>query len=77
MFEGCYVKDEENNWAMYSEIASCPTSTEVSRSADAFDLLPEYSIEIADGELAYTQALLGGDLTYIRIPKERWPDGRD
>ena len=72
VFEGCYVKDEENNWAIFSEIASCPASMEASRSADAFGLLPGHSIEIADGESAYTQARLGGDLTYIRIPKERF-----
>ena len=47
---------------------------EASRSADAFGLLPGRSIQIADGESAYTQAKLGGDLTYIRIPKDRWPE---
>jgi hypothetical protein len=74
VFEGCYVKDEDNNWAIFSEIASCPASMEASRSADAYGLLPGHSIQIADGESAYTQAKLGGDLTYIRIPKERWPE---
>jgi hypothetical protein len=48
---------------------------EASRAADAFGMLPGHGIEIADGESAYTQAKLGGDLTYIRIPKDRWPDG--
>jgi hypothetical protein len=75
VFEGCYVKDEDNNWAIFSEIASCPASMEASRAADAFGMLPGHDIEIADGESAYTQAKLGGDLTYIRIPKGRWPDG--
>ena len=75
VFEGCYVKDEDNNWAIFSEIASCPASMEASRCADAFGLLPGHSIQIADGESAYTQAKLGGDLTYIRIPRERWPEG--
>jgi len=48
---------------------------EASRCADAFGMLPGHSIEVADGESAYTQAKLGGDLTYIRIPRERWPPG--
>ena len=73
VFEGCYVKDEDNNWAIFSEIASCPASMEASRCGDAFGMLPGHDIQIADGESAYTQAKLGGDLTYIRIPKERWP----
>jgi predicted peptidase len=64
VFEGCYVKDEDNNWAIFSEIASCPASMEASRAADAFGMLPGHGIEIADGESAYTQAKLGGDLTY-------------
>ena len=77
VFEGCYVKDEDNNWAIFSEIASCPASMEASRAADAFGMLPGHSIEVADGESAYTQAKLGGDMTYIRIPRDRWPEGWD
>ena len=45
---------------------------EASRSADAYGMLPGRSIQIADGESAYTQAKLGGDPTYIRIPRDRW-----
>lgn len=76
VFEGCCVKDEDSNWAIFSEIASCPASMEATRSADAYGLILGNSIEIADGESAYTQAKLGGDLKYVRIPKERWPDTR-
>ncbi len=58
VFEGCYVKDEENNWAIFSEIASCPASMEASRSADAYGMLPSRSIQIADRETAYTQVVI-------------------
>jgi hypothetical protein len=69
VFEGCYVKDEDTNWAIFSETASCPASMEASRAADA----PGQRIEMADGESAYTQAKLGGDDTWVRLPRERWP----
>jgi hypothetical protein len=51
VFEGCYVKDEDNNWAIFSEIASCPASMEASRLADASGMLPGHSIEIATPKL--------------------------
>ena len=41
--------------------------------ADALGLMPGNSIEQADGESAYTQAKLGGEPTYVRLPPERWP----
>ena len=60
VFEGCHVKDEHNNWAIFSEITSCPATMEAGKAADAFGLLPGHAIEVADGESAYTQAKLEG-----------------
>ncbi|CAE7815308.1 unnamed protein product [Symbiodinium sp. CCMP2456] len=73
VFEGCHVKDEGNNWAIFSEITSCPATMEAGKAADAFGLLPGHEIQVADGESAYTQAKLGGPATWVRLPKERWP----
>ena len=72
VFEGCHVKDEGNNWAIFSEITSCPATMEAGKAADAFGLLPGHEIQVADGESAYTQAKLGGPATWVRLPKERW-----
>ena len=36
VFEGCHVKDEGNNWAIFSEITSCPATMEAGKAADAF-----------------------------------------
>eukprot|EP00439_Symbiodinium_sp_Y106_P079851 s1908_g18.t1 len=63
VFEGCHVKDEGSNWAIFSEIASCPATMEAGKAADAFGLLPGHEIQVADGESAYTQAKLGGPAT--------------
>ena len=73
VFEGCHVKDEHNNWAIFSEITSCPATMEAGKAADAFGLLPGHAIEVADGESAYTQAKLEGPPTWVRLPKDRWP----
>ena len=43
------------------------------KAVDAYGALAGHSIQQADGESAYTQAKLGGDPTWVRLPKERWP----
>ena len=56
VFEGCNVRDEDNNWAIFSEIASCPATMEAGKAADAYGLFPGHDVQCADGESAYTQA---------------------
>jgi hypothetical protein len=60
VFEGCYVKDERNNWAIFAEIASCPATLEAGKAADGYGLISGHDVQQADGESAYTQAKLGG-----------------
>ena len=74
VFEGCNVKDQDNRWAIFQEITSCPATMEAGKMADAYGVMTGHTIEMADGESAYTQAELGGPLTWVRIPRERWPD---
>ena len=74
VFEGCNVKDQDNRWAIFQEITSCPATMEAGKMADAYGVMEGHTIEMADGESAYTQAELGGPLTWVRIPRERWPE---
>ena len=74
VFEGCNVRDEYQNWALFAEMSSCPATMEAAKAADAYGMFPGHEIEIADGESAYTQALLGGTPTWVRIPDEQWPE---
>ena len=46
---------------------------EAAKAADAYGMFGDNDVELADGESAYTQALLGGTPTWIRIPKDQWP----
>ena len=75
VFEGCSVKDEVNNWAIFAEIASCPATMQAAKAADAYGLIDGHSVECADGESAYTQASFVGTPTWIIIrDQDRWPD---
>ena len=74
VFEGCNVKDQDNRWAIFQEITSCPATMGAGKMADAYGMMEGHTIEMADGESAYTQAELGGPLTWVRIPRERWPE---
>ena len=74
VFEGCFVRDESNNWAIFAEIASCPATMEACKAADANGLFEGNDVQCADGESAHTQAKLKGATTWIRLPEERWPD---
>ncbi|CAE8664815.1 unnamed protein product [Polarella glacialis] len=46
---------------------------ESGKTADAYGLFPGHACEQADGESAYTQSVLKGEATWVRIPRERWP----
>ncbi len=74
VFEGCNVKDQDNRWAIFQEITSCPATMEAGKMADAYGMMEGHTIQMADGESAYTQAELGGPRTWVRIPRERWPE---
>ena len=44
------------------------------KAVDVFGLQPEFDIEQADAEAAYTQSDLKGIETWVRLPEDRWPD---
>jgi hypothetical protein len=73
VFQGNNVKDAYNDWAIFEELSSAPPTMHAGKAADAFGCFPEYTTEIADAESAYTQAELGGTQTYVRLPRDQWP----
>jgi hypothetical protein len=74
VFQGNNVKDEDNNWAIFSELSSAPATMQAGKAIDAFGCLAGHCCQQADGESAYTQARLGGDQTWVRLPRDRWPE---
>ena len=73
VFEGCFVRDQSNHWAMFSEATSCPATMAAGKMCDAYGMLPGHALQVSDGESAYTQAKLLGPTTWVRIPKDQWP----
>ena len=73
VFQGNDVKDENWDNAIFASLSSSPSSMEASKAADYFGLLPGHDSETSDAEMAYTQSLLGGTETWVRLPKSRWP----
>ncbi len=73
MFQGNDVKDEHWDMAFFANLSSAPSSMESSKCADAYGLLLGHSSETPDAEQAYTQSLLGGTETWVRLPRQRWP----
>ena len=73
VFQGNNVRDENFEVAMFQELSSAPATMEASKWADFFGLLPGNDVEQSDAEQAYTQSVLGGTKTWVRLPREQWP----
>ena len=75
VFQGSYVRDEDNNLALFSDLSSAPATLAAAKAADAYGLMQGHTVELADAVSAYTQTTLKGDVdTWVRLPKSRWPD---
>ena len=73
VFQGNNVRDEAGNWAIFQELGSSPATMEAARCADAYGMSPGNDVEQCDAEQAYTQAVLKGTTTWIRLPRDQWP----
>ena len=73
VFQGNNVHDENWQAALFQQVASCPATMAAAKSADAYGLMTGNSVEQCDAEQAYALSKLGGDPTWVRLPKERWP----
>ena len=73
VFQGNNVKDESSDVALFAELGSSPANMEAGKSLDACGSMPGNRISQGDGKQAYTQALMKGIRTWIRLPRNRWP----
>ena len=85
--QGNEVRDENADYAVFSELSSNPATLEALKAIDAFGLLPGSTTQTADAEQAYTQTTLGrnhcggnarGSVrateTWVRLPHDQRPD---
>merc|ERR1712113_541524 len=73
VFDGSDVIDQEKNVALFQELSSCPATMQASKAADTYGLFEGHSIQQADARQAYTRSKLGGTPTWVRLPRDAWP----
>ena len=76
MLLGDQVKDEDFNWAQFQELSSAPAQLESINVINAVGCQPGYCIKTNDAHKAYLQAYLEQPkdvITYVRLPRNRWP----
>eukprot|EP00959_Pyramimonas_sp_CCMP1952_P336140 7038560-Pyramimonas_sp.AAC.1 len=74
VFGGSDVVDQDKNVALFQEQSSCPATVQASKAADAHGLFEDHDIQQADVRQARAQSKLGGTPTWVRLPKEAWPE---
>ena len=74
VFQGNNVRDKRGDWATFQELGSCPATMEAARCADAYGRFPGNAVQQSDAEQAYTQAWLEGTPTWVRLPRDQWPE---
>ena len=74
VFQGNNVRDQNWEVAMFQDLSSCPATMEAGKACDFYGSLAGHVIQQSDAEQAYTQSRLGGDPTWVRLPKEQWPE---
>ena len=74
VLDGSWVKDDNYDVALFNDLGSSPANMQAGKVVDAFGLQPDYVIQQADAEAAYTQCELKCTPTWVRLPEERWPD---
>ena len=65
--------DQNMDEAQFQDMGSAPASMASGKFSDFLGLLPEWRLMQADAVRAYTQALLQGTTTWVRLPQEQWP----
>ncbi len=75
VFQGNHVRDEENVMALFQDLGSAPASMAPAKMLDLVASLPGCRGGQTDAVRAYTQALLKGTETWIRIPRDRLAQG--
>ena len=73
VFQGNNVKDQDTNVALLQDMASSASSMIAGKFIDVISCLPGFTGMQADGQQAYTQSELGGNETWIFLPRDQWP----
>ena len=73
---GDNIRDEESQWAVFSDLGSSPPTLEACRSLDALSCMDGYVVKTSDARGAYCQTYLtneDGIFTWVSLPEHRQP----
>ena len=73
VFQGNSVRDENYEYAVFSELSSSPATMEAGKFCDAYGLVDGNVTEQSDATQAYTQSFLKGAPTWISLPHDEIP----
>ena len=73
VFRGDAVKNEDGLAAVFNEQGSSACLISGIKVLDAVARLPGNDGQERDGQQAYIQAKLGGNPTYVHLPRDQWP----
>ena len=76
VFQGNNVKDENNQYAIYSEQSTTSNHHTSGKWLDFIEKLDGNHIQDSDVVSAYTQATLDGADTWVILPRDQWPRGK-
>ena len=71
--DNSWVKDENYEIALFNNMGASPASMQAGTAVDAFGLQPEFDVEQAVAEAAYTLCDLKGTETWVRLPEDGGP----
>ena len=73
VLQGNNVKDQDANVAVFQDMTSSASLMVAGKFIDVIASLDGHSGSQSDAPMAYTQAELGGDETWIFLPRDQWP----
>ena len=72
VFGGNRIRNEFGAHVQFSEAGAAPATSESCRLVGAYGVQLGHTCESSGAESAYTLALLGGDTTWVRLPRWLW-----
>ena len=74
---GNQVKNQDFEQATFMDMGNSPATIESARLCDIYGCLKGHMVAVANVVQAYIQAELGGDMCWINLPREAWPEYED
>ncbi len=71
------MKNQDFEQATFMDMGNSPDTIESARLCDFYGCLKGNMVSVADAVQAYIHAELGGNICWINLPREAWPQWED